>query len=336
VKLYMTHTCPFVHRVLIAMKLRQIDPKTIECIEVDLSSPPSTLLEINPFGSVPTLELEPGYGFNESHVVMEFIDTLNAPGARLFGESPAAIAHTKAQIEAASSRVLTTIQMTLYAFGSINTLRKAEAALPACWDWLEAKLARSKGDYLGGTTLNAIDVSLAPFIARLQWVFEKYPQLPKPPTSSKTAHYIARLSQHPAVSTTLPTDGIVRSSLHRFLNPHPLLQGVIEAPRVVIENPEEVVSKAGDALSSWKIMHDGKGFCLKANFTLKSNSDAVEKLSWLHDAQETSDHHTSLVLRDFQNIEITLVTHEPKWGVSQKDLALARAIQTFFIQGKLP
>ena len=59
-------------------------------------------------------------------------------------------------------------------------------------------------------------------------------------------------------------------------------------------------------------------------------------MNWLHDAQETADHHTSLILKDFATVEITLVTHEPRWGITQKDLAFAKAIQAFFTFGKLP
>lgn len=333
-KLYMTPTCPFVHRVLIAMKLRHIDSKLIESVEVDLSAPPMPLLDINPFGSVPTLELEPGIGFNESHVVMEFLDSFDAKGPRLFGNTPAAVAHTKAQIEAAANKLLSSVQLALYTFGNVNAIRRAETALSESWIWLESQLKKSKSDYLGGAQMNALDVSLAPFLVRLKWLFEKYPQLPKP--IGKAAAYLERIAQHSAVASTLPDDAIVRSSLSRFLNPHPLLQAVIDAPRIVIDNPKERVSESGSELSFWNVEHDGKGFCMKAVFRFNSNSDAIQKLTWLHDSQETSDHHASVVMRDFQEAEITLVTHEPKWGISQKDVALARAIQTFFTRGKLP
>lgn len=335
-KLYMTPMCPFVHRVLIAMQLRELNNRIMECVEVDLSAPPKALLDINPFGSVPTVEITPGQGFNESHVIMEFLDSFDSHEPRLFGDTPAIIAATKAQIEAASNKFLMPIQAALYAFGNINSIRRAETAFPECWNWLESKLELSKGDFLGTRGMNAVDVSLAPFIARLKWLFEKYPQLPKPNPNSKAARYLERIAQHPAVASTMPDEETVRASLSRFLNPHPLLQKVIDAPRTVIDNPTDVVSQAGSELSAWSVAHDGKGYCLKAQFNFNSHPDAVDKLNWLHNAQETSDHHTSFVMRDFQNAEIILVTHEPKWGISEKDLALARAIQTYFIQGKLP
>ena len=75
---------------------------------------------------------------------------------------------------------------------------------------------------------------------------------------------------------------------------------------------------------------------MKGHFRFKNHSEALSKLNWLHDAQETTDHHTSIVMRDFQESEIIMVTHEPKWGVTQKDVALAIAIQAFFTEGQLP
>lgn len=335
-KLYLTQTCPFVQRVLIALELRQFDKKQISFVEVDLSNPPQSMLALNPFGSVPTLELQSGVGFNESLVVMEYLDSLAAPGDHLFGSSPSEAARIKALIEESSSKLLGTLQTALYAFGQVNTVRKAARALPESWNWLEYKLAEAKGSYFGGTQMNAVDVALAPFVVRLKWLFEKYPDLPKPSTGSRAENYLHSVSTHPAVVKTLPSEEIVRSSLIRFLNPHPQLQAVIDAPRAIIEDPSSALIEAGSSMSKWTISHDGKGYCLKANFHFKAHGETVDKLTWLHNAQETSDHHTSITMRDFQDVEITLVTHEPRWGVSQKDLALARAIQTYFVEGKLP
>ena len=335
-KLYMIPACPFVQRVLIARRVRGIDQNLLTSIEIDLSTPPKEMLAINPSGSVPTLEYASGEGFHESLVIMEFLDSIEAAGPRLYGSAPTTTSKTKVAVEVASNKFLAPLQQAMYSQGSINALRKATHQLVGAWNWLDVELSKASGCFFGGTQLNAVDISLAPFIARWQWLAEKYPELPKPAVGSYAEKYIAQISKHEAVLNSLPSEDIMRSTTLRFLSPHQLLQDAINAPRTLLENPKATLDAAGQKLSSWKIEHDAQGFCLKGKFRFKNHADALSKLNWLHDAQETSDHHTSIVVRDFQESEIILVTHEPKWGVTQKDVALAIAIQAFFNEGQLP
>jgi pterin-4a-carbinolamine dehydratase len=125
-----------------------------------------------------------------------------------------------------------------------------------------------------------------------------------------------------------------QSALH-FLTPHPLFNEVQNAPRTLLESPQSAVAQAGEQLSKWSVDFDGKGDCLKATFEFTSHADAVQKITWLHDAQEICDHHTSFTLKDFSAIDITLVTHEPRWGVTSKDICMAKLIQCYFTKGQL-
>lgn len=335
-KLYLIPTCPFVHRVLIAMRLREISQDIISPVEIDLSQPPRGMLAINPTGSVPTLEIEPENGFNESMLIMEFLDSLEASGHKLFGESPLAVAKRKMTLEQGNGQFLGPLQQLLYSQGNINTVRNALGGFAAGCEWLENQLKRSKGSFLGGTVPDAVDVAFAPFIARLQFLPEENSAQLSPLISQRTAQYFEQIATHPAVVASLPQHEVMRSAALRFTQPHRLLQEVITAPRTLLENPEEQLKIVGEPLSLWRVRHDGQGYCLSAKFLFSNHSDAVNKIRWLHDTQETTDHHTSFTLRDFSTLEITLVTHEPRWGVTQKDLALAKAIQTFFTLGKLP
>ena len=336
VKLYMIPACPFVQRILIACQVRGIDQSVLTSVEIDLNTPPKEMLAINPSGSVPTLEYAPGEGFHESLVIMEFLDSIEAAGPRLYGSAPTTTAETRVAVEVASSKFLTPLQQAMYSQGSVNSVRKATHQLVGAWNWLDVELSKASGRFFGGTQFNAVDISLAPFIARWKWLSEKYPELPKPAAGSRAEKYIAQIPEHEAVMNSLPSADIMRSTTLRFLTPHPLLQDAINAPRTLLENPKATLEAAGQKLSSWKIEHDGQGFCLKGHFRFKNHSEALSKLNWLHDAQETTDHHTSIVMRDFQESEIIMVTHEPKWGVTQKDVALAIAIQAFFTEGQLP
>lgn len=332
----MIPTCPFVQRVLIACQVRGISNSTLPLEEIDLSSPPGEMLKINPSGSVPTIELKDGDGFHESLVINEFLDSLPAIGPRLYGSSPAENARMKVLVETATSKLLAPLQQAIYSWGNLNTVRKAQMPLTAGFEWLEKALEKSGGLYLGGAQLNAADVALAPFIVRLKWLYEKHPWCAKPAGKSRAENYISSITRCPEVIAGLPDEESLKTSTQRFLNPHPLLQAVIDAPRELIENPTSYLADNKEKLSAWTLERDDQGFCLSAKFTFKDHADALNKLNWLHDAQETSDHHTSLIVRDFQSIEITLVTHEPRWGVTRKDLAMASAIQAYFTEGRLP
>jgi glutathione S-transferase/pterin-4a-carbinolamine dehydratase len=330
VKLLMIPSCPFVQRVLIAMQLRKITETQIETEVIDLSKPPAELLKVNPTGSVPTLLNKSGAGFHESHAIMQFLDSLEAPGSKLFGSNPFDAARIQALLELNATRILGPIQQALYTKGNMNLLRSAANQLHSCFNHLDEALKSSGGPFLGGQELNALDISLAPFIVRLPFLFEIYPQIGRPTQGSKTEAYIAALRSNKCIVSAMPPEHAVKKSVEDFSTPSALLSDCISAPRTLLKDQKNAISNAADSLSLWKVEHDGKGFCLKTKLEFKSHAEAVAMLNWLHDAQETTDHHTSFSMHDFQYAEITMVTHEPEWGISEKDLALAKAIQHQF------
>lgn len=330
-KLYMIPSCPFVQRVLIGCQVRKITSAQMELVHIDLSQPPQQLLSVNPTGSVPTLIAPDGSGFHESHVVMQFLDSLDATGPRLFGQNAYTNAQIQAQLELCAATILTPLQQALYCRGNANALRAASAQLRKSWADLEARLTKSGGPFVGGAVMNAIDVSLAPFLVRWPHLLKHCDSSLLPEPNKPVQGYITALINAPEVRAAMPSDDELEQSVLAFSAPHPLLSDCFVAPRTLIDDPQAAVSSAQSELSCWRVEHDGKGFCLRATFEFATHSEAVRKITWLHDAQETTDHHTSITLRDFQSAEITLVTHEPDWGVTRKDLALAKAIQANFI-----
>ncbi len=336
IKLYMIPACPFVHRVLLACEVRKIGQDQIRKVEIQLDKPPMEMLKINPTGSVPTLEFESGDGFHESLVIMEFLDTLPALGPKIYGDTPKQTAMIKVLWESASNKLLTPLQQAIYSFGNVNNLRAANESLKSAWQWTDAQLNRLGGAYFGGKEMNAIDIAIAPFLMRLKYVAEAHPTIELPPMHSTSARYLSRVSERCGQTNVFPDESVMRETTLKFAIPHSLFKAVQEAPRLLIENPEPVIKALGDELSAWTLERDQHGYCLRAHFTFPTHSDAVTKIKWLHDAQEICDHHTSFVLRDFTNLEITLVTHEPRWGVTQKDVTMAKLLQTYFIKGQLP
>lgn len=335
-KLYMIPACPFVHRVLLACDVRQIGNELIQKIEIDLNNPPAQMLAINPTGSVPTLEFEDGRGFHESLVIMEFLDSLDARGPKIYGSTPRAAAETKVLWEAVNNKVLSPVQQAIYSFGNINTLKQARDKLQSSWTWLDHELNRKGTPFFGGSEMNAIDIALAPFLARLPFVAEVHPVIELPAPNTPSAKYLSQILERCARANVFPTEAIMRETTLKFARPHQLFVDVQNAPRDLIENPQATVDAAGDSLSAWKVKRDQHGYCLQMNLTFKSHAEAVEKLKWLHDAQEICDHHTSFKVADFSKLELTLVTHEPRWGVTQKDLTMAKLLQQYFIKGQLP
>lgn len=335
-KLYMIPACPFVHRVLLACDVRQIGSELIQRIEIDLNNPPAQMLSINPTGSVPTLEFDDGRGFHESLVIMEFLDSLSATGPKIYGSTPRSVAETKVFWEAVNSKILSPVQQAIYSFGNVNTLKQAREKLNTGWSWLNNELTRRGEKFFGGAEMNAIDIALAPFLARLHYVSDVHPMIELPEANSPSRLYLEHVRQRCARSQVFPAESIMRETTLKFAHPHPLFVDVQTAPRDLIDNPQAAVNAAGELLSAWTVERDQHGYCLKMALSFKSHAEAVEKLKWLHDAQEICDHHTSFKVIDFTNIEITLVTHEPRWGVTQKDLTMAKLLQQYFTKGQLP
>ncbi|MFZ9519930.1 MAG: glutathione S-transferase N-terminal domain-containing protein [Silvanigrellaceae bacterium] len=334
-KLYMIPACPFVHRVLLACHVRQINKLQIQSIEIDLNKPPAGMLQINPSGSVPTLEFETGQGFHESLVIMEFLDSLEAKGPKIYGTTPRQIAQTKVLRETANSNLLSALQQAIYSNGNTNSLNAAAKRLATAWAWLDEMLSAQGHRFFGGNELNAIDIAIAPFLVRLKYVTEIHKQIELPNPKTRAGQYLTDITECCRTAGILPEEAIMRETTLRFARPHALFIDVQNASRTLMDDPRPQVKNAGEALSSWSVDRDSHGFCLSATFNFKTHAEAVERMNWLHDAHEICDHHTSFLLRDFTSIEISLVTHEPRWGVTEKDFAMAKLIQAYFNKGSL-
>jgi len=76
-KLYGTHTSPYVRKVRIVLA-----EKKLECqfVVEDVGAPDTRIQEINPLGKVPCLEMEDGAVLYDSRVIVEYLDTLTPVG----------------------------------------------------------------------------------------------------------------------------------------------------------------------------------------------------------------------------------------------------------------
>lgn len=340
-KLYTIPHCPFVQRVDIGLNLRQIGRDIVTPVSIDIAKPPLSLVAINPTGSVPTLEFADGSGFHESLIINEFLDTIDqAVGPKLYGDSPFQTAKIKIQVETLNAQVGGVLQKVLYSRGNEMAHRSAVAALPKAFALLNEALNKSGGTYLGGDTLNASDASLAPFL-ELYETARTHLRLDLPaPEPKRVAGYLIALLAHPAVRPTLSSTPELTDALKPFMTPDPLILAVKKASRNLLENPVESIEKLNahlattargsktNALSSplWSLGKTPRGPIMMAHFEFCDRPTALAAAGFICETEETTDHHANTQQEDFKRLKISICTHEPHWGITQKDIALARVL----------
>ncbi len=343
-KLFTHPLCPFVQRVLIGLRVRRAEA-LFETQDVDLEAPaPAALLAINPTGSVPTLAFAPGDGFHESLVILEFLDSLEAPGPRLYGSDAKALGKAKVLVEQTSMRLLAPVMAVNYARGNAVALRKAVAGLPAAFEWLSAQLDSKGHAFLGGADLGAADCAAAPFLVRYNLMRNLRRDLPLPRAGTAAANYFDRVLAHPHVTATSPTFEAMAPVFEKYAEPEPTVRAIIGASRAVLPQPEEHCALLNQSLAAsqprtvqpeespvWKVVRGEKGPHIQARFRLPSYGEAIAALEAITVLQETADHHSHFVLEGYHALEIQLCTHEPVWGLSEKDFLMARALsETLF------
>ena len=82
-KLFGTHTSPYVRKVRIVLAEKKLD---YQFILEDVSSPDTKIQEVNPLGKVPCLVMDDGAAIYDSSVIVEYLDTLT-PVAKLIPPS---------------------------------------------------------------------------------------------------------------------------------------------------------------------------------------------------------------------------------------------------------
>lgn len=334
-KIYGIPTCPYVDRVRIALKLRNIQ---IPIETIDLALPPPNLLAINPSGSVPTLEFEPHDGFGESMVIIRYLDSLESKEPKLYGANAKEVAATEILIESMVQKILTPILNIVYLQGYKSHVEIACAKLEKSYSLFE-KLISQTGQFLGGNRLGAADVCLAPFVARLYAMAKLTPQVTLPRIGSVTEKYFSSLLAHSSVRDSIVSQDVLKASLEMrgFGRPPEAVKKILESSRTVMINPEKKIQELNEACPKsldkviwdnepWQLVKNSKGPLLLAEWDCKNDESAITLLKLISDIQETADHHTSTTIVDFKKLRIEICTHEPVWGVSEKDFALALAI----------
>lgn len=172
-KLYSGWFCPFVQRVWAVLEEKQI-PYTY--IEVNPYHKPDSLLQLNPRGLVPTLQVPTASGgvapLYESTVVCEYLDeTYPDHGPRLLPAHPYERARMRIWIDWITSRFLPSFHRLLQCqdAGAMDGARKELAGLVKDF----ARELDPKGPFFLGEQPALIDFVLAPWAVRM-WVFDHF------------------------------------------------------------------------------------------------------------------------------------------------------------------
>jgi glutathione S-transferase len=85
-KLYYSSRSPYVRKVMLVIhELGLADRITCETVRVTSAEPSAAVMAHNPFGKIPTLVLDDGTAFFDSHVICAYLDTLHK-GRKLLPE----------------------------------------------------------------------------------------------------------------------------------------------------------------------------------------------------------------------------------------------------------
>lgn len=335
-KIYSTPTSPFCLRVKLALKCKNILNKNISFEEIDLKNPPASLLKINPKGSVPTLEIEEGNGFAESMVIVEYFDSLEGDGPKLFGDNAIENAKIKFLLEQLTEKVIVPMRSCIIARGNKVAERRALAKIPEALHNLNKLLEKRNTPFFGGSSLNAADIHIAPFIIyyiSANYLNNKYPM---PEVNSKATEYFHNIKNHPAIKAVIPAfnqcNEIIRQRY--FIIPDNI-KYIKESSREIIEDIDSELIKLNQKIAScnknnliysWKKDKNEQGYFIHTTFNFKSYEEALKAIQDICEVQESSDHHSHFILENYSQLKVEVCTHKPKWGVTAMDFAFAETL----------
>eukprot|EP00966_Prymnesium_polylepis_P258917 5980285-Prymnesium_polylepis.1 len=150
--------CPYAQRVWLALELKRLD---YQRVEIDLRSKPAWLLEISPLGRVPAL-LHDGLSVCESTVICEYLEDAFPDAPRLLPPQPHERAQQRQLIVRAEARTIPA-GFRFLCYGEPQHERAWRGELRH----LDGVLAVSGHAFFGGNAVGLADLTLAPFMERL-------------------------------------------------------------------------------------------------------------------------------------------------------------------------
>lgn len=166
VKFYAGWFCPFVQRTWMALEEKKIP---YQYIEINPYHKSHDFLRINPKGLVPAMEYK-GHVMAESNILVEFLEDAFPDSARpLLPREPGERAVVRMHVDFIGKRIVPPY------FKCIMSQEHGEQVsarneLCGALKELMIHVDTGKGPFLGGKDINAADVSLAPWVERMQYL----------------------------------------------------------------------------------------------------------------------------------------------------------------------
>ncbi len=331
-QIYSIPFCPFCFRVKLTVKEKEISATALSFTEIDLQKPPQSFMLINPNKTVPTLEVDTNLGFAESLVLMDYLDEKFPNTYKIFGKSIEEKAQNKYLIERIGNEVTQILMSCFFTIQSKVKFTQALEKLPLAFKNLDNLLSEDQ-IYFGGNKLNAVDISFAPFFC-YYYIAKKYNEkLILPAKETKSFKYFENLINNSNIKNIILNNEKFEHHIKELLFDKEEIRKIKNSSRNLIQNLDSAIEQLNNNIKRpdhkqiiWTLSSNEYGPYISTKFKFAHYKQALTALDILCDLQETSDHHTNFSLDNFSELKVEICTHQPKWGVTEMDLAFAEVL----------
>nr|BFD33060.1 hypothetical protein GTC16762_26780 [Pigmentibacter ruber] len=332
--IYTIPFCPFCFRVKLTTQIKNISPSEVSFHEIELKNPPEKFHKLNPNKTVPTVEISSEQGLAESLVIMEYLDETFASKYSIFGENSTEKALNKYLIERVSNEVTGYLMACFFSCQSKVKFTKALDKLHLAYENLE-KLLPKNLVFFGGNQLNAVDISFAPFYCYFFIAQKIRNEIFLPKKDTKSFKYFNALINDPHIKKLILDNELFSKHIEECVSAKEEIQKIKNSSRALISDLHSAVEQLNHKLKTtyhknitWHLESNTSGPYIITHFKFSNYHQALNAIEYLCDLQETSDHHTNFRLDNFSELAVEICTHQPKWGVTEMDLAFAEVLST--------
>ncbi len=210
--LYNAWFCPFAQRAWIALLEKGVK---FEYIEQDPYDKTQEWLSINPRGLVPVI-VHNGKSVYESSICIEYVDEAFQTDKKLLPEDPYERASVRIQCDFLSKNLIPPVYVLLQKKDESERSQAKERITNGLRKLFENY--NQKFPFFGGSSLNMVDIMLAPFAHRYQVVLSHFRNFIIPQEGSLKLYHIwyNNLCHHKSFKDTLPDDKKLIDSYVRY------------------------------------------------------------------------------------------------------------------------
>ncbi|XP_015185108.1 PREDICTED: pyrimidodiazepine synthase-like [Polistes dominula] len=158
IRLYSMRFCPYAQRVQLVLDAKKIP---YDIVYVNLTQKPEWLLEKNPSGKVPCIELNSGEVLYESLIITEYLDEAY-PQNKLYPLNPLSKAKDKLLIERFNTVITNMYKLYTGTTIDYNIFYEALASL----EFFDRELVKRKTPFFGGSSPGMLDLMIWPWCER--------------------------------------------------------------------------------------------------------------------------------------------------------------------------